>query len=254
MELRTVQWNIGGGNIRSLESDPTEMASYQQEDLRYIIEKLYSYQPDIVTLQEVHQDIAQNQAEGISQRLGLPYLVSDVYNASHLNPEKQLNQAIISRFPLKEHSFALFFNPMYRKVMPDGSEWVSHNKGVTRCVAEIEDTELVIETLHLIPFRKFDADVNDESGKKVRASIEALLEKARSPYLLQGDFNYPDIKTLLPGIYENQLHEVGGDIGTTPKGRVYDHVLFRGFKQSRNPLVDSSVLTDHYPVMCQFEF
>lgn len=253
MELRTVQWNIGGGNIRDLESDPTLMESYQKENLNYVIEKLKAYRPDIVTLQEVHEDEKENQAAIISKELGLPYFVSDIYNASHLNPSKQLNQAIISRFPLKEHSFAFFFNPMYRKVMKDGSEWVSHEKGVTRCVAEVEGREIVIETLHLIPFGKFGADINDESGKKVRASIEDLLEKEHEPYLIQGDFNYPNIQTLLPHIYENELHEVGGKVGTTPKGNIYDHVLFRGLKQSNNPLIDSTVLTDHYPILSQFE-
>lgn len=95
--------------------------------------------------------------------------------------------------------------------------------------------------------------MKDENGRNVISSIEALVEKEKSPYLLQGDFNYPDLKELLPEIFSNELHEVGGDIATTPKGRIYDHVLFRGLEQSSRPLIDSTVLTDHYPVISQFE-
>lgn len=253
MQLKTVQWNIGGGIIRGLESDPTKDKSYDQENLSYVIEKLSAYKPDVITLQEVHEDDAENQAQVISEKLGLPFFVSDVYNQSHLNETKKFNQAIISRFPLREHSFEFFFNPMYRKIMDDGSEWISHEKGVSTCVADIQGQGLVIQTLHLIPFGKFGADVDDESGMRVRTSIENLLEKDKTPYLIQGDFNYPDIKKLLPHVYERELHEAGGATATTPNGKIYDHVLFRGLVQDSHPLIDSGVLTDHYPIVSSFE-
>lgn len=253
MQLCTVQWNIGGAHIRTPDDDALAAASYANENLAYIIEKLKAYAPDIITLQETHADSNSNQAETIAKELGFQYVVNDSYDNSHIDATQKLSQSVISRFPITDHSFSLFFNPPYRKVMEDGSEWVSHDKGVSTVALDVEGKNLFVQTLHLIPFRKFAADMEDETGKKVRSSIESLVEKTKTPYLLQGDFNHSDIKTLLPGIFIQELHELGGKEGTTPKGRIYDHVLYRGIKQAAEPLVDSQVLTDHYPIVCRFE-
>lgn len=254
MQLRTVQWNIGGAHICGPDADPTQSDSYINEDLSYIIEKLAAYKPDIITLQESHADDSGSQAQVISEKLSLPYFANDPYDKSHIDTSQKLCQSIISRFPIKEHSFSLFFNPHFRKVMEDGSEWISHDKGISTVTLDIEGAEVIVQTLHLIPFRKFGIDVLQEEGKKVTESIEVLMEKTKSPYLLQGDFNYHDVRGFLPGIFASELNEVGGENPTTPKGRVYDHVLFRGFKQDTHPLIDSKVLTDHYPVVSEFEF
>lgn len=253
MQLRTVQWNIGGAHIRTPNDDATNPEGYVNENLSYVIEYLKAHDPDIITLQETHADDSGSQAKAIAEQLGLKYFVNDPYDNSHIAASQKLCQSIISRYPIKEHSFELFFNPLYRKVMGDGNEWVSHDKGISTAALDIEGTELTVQTLHLIPFRVFDANVEDERGKKVRGSIEALIQKEKSPYLLQGDFNYADIPALLPAIFSNELHEVGGNISTTPKGRIYDHIFFRGMRQDSDPFVDSSVLTDHYPIVARFE-
>lgn len=253
MQIRTVQWNIGGAHIRTPYDNASKSESYTNENLAYIIEKLGSYSPDIITLQESHADDSNSQAKLITEQLGLRYFVNDSYDASHIASGQKLCQSIISKFPIKDHSFSLFYNPHYRKVMEDGNEWVSHDKGISTVVLDVGGTELIVQTLHLIPFRKFGADTQDEEGQKMISSIETLVEKERSPYLLQGDFNSPDITLLLPNIASAELYEMGSDIPTTPKGRIYDHVLFRGLEQAIDTLVDSDTLTDHYPLISQFE-
>jgi len=253
MQIRTVQWNIGGAHIRTPNDDAGNAGSYANENLAYIFEKLSSYSPDIITLQESHADDSNSQAQLISEQLGLPYFVNDAYDASHIAPGQKLCQSIISRFPIKDHSFSFFYNPHYRKIMEDGTEWKSHDKGISTVVVDVEGTELIVQTLHLIPFRKFGIDTQNEEGQKIVSSIEKLIEKERSPYLLQGDFNSPGVTLLLPNLASAELYERGGDIPTTPKGRIYDHVLFRGLRQTKDTLIDSETLTDHYPLISQFE-
>ncbi len=252
MTLRTVQWNIGGGKIRRTEDDPNAYDVYCQEGLAYIIEKLKTYRPDIVTLQETHRDAHSDQAEQISKALDLQYFVSDPYDSSHIDPTQKLSQAILSRFPIQNHSFDLFFNPPYRKVMEDGTEWVSHDKGISTVTLDIEGRAVVVQTLHMIPYRKFEVNFDDANGTKIRESIEAKIEKSHSPYLLQGDFNYSEILVLLPDIYASGLME-GDPSPTTPRGRVYDHVLFRGLKLVSQS-VDTDALNDHFPIISSFEF
>lgn len=252
MQLRTVQWNIGGSHIREPGADPTVPDSYVHADPSYIADTLAQYRPDIVTLQETHADDAGSQARIISEKLGLPYVINDSYDNSHIDISQKLCQSIVSRFPISEHMFSFFLNPHFRKVMEDGSEWVSHDKGVSTAVLDIGGAELVLQTLHLIPFRKFDVDILDKAARDVAESVAMRIEKTKSPYLLQGDFNYHDIPAFLPDIFEHGLHEAGGHAPTTPKGRIYDHVFFRGLTPVADPLVDSNVLTDHYPVVSEF--
>lgn len=249
MIIRAVQWNIGGGNIRQPKADPKLANSYTQEGLSYCIEQLRKYSPDIVTLQESHADKDRIQAQIVSKELGLPYFVNDEYDQSHIDPSQRLCQSVISRFPISEHSFKFFFNPKYQKVMENSQKWASHDKGITTCKLE---NGLTIQTLHLIPFRVFEVDFTDERARKVTSSIEEMIEKDSSPYLLQGDFNHSELESLLPNIYQNGLEEIGGQAATTPKGRVYDHVLARGMK-SEDYFVDSKVLTDHFSVISTFE-
>lgn len=252
MILRTVQWNIGGGKIRRVEDDPSAYGIYCQEGLESIVELLKTYQPDIVTLQETHQNKESDQARTIAEALGLAYFVSDPYDTSHIDPTQKLSQAILSRFPIRQHSFEFFFNPPYRKIMDDGEEWVSHNKGISTAEIDVQGKEVAVQTLHMIPYRKFDVDFNDKNGSMVRESIEKQIKITRSPYLLQGDFNHPDIPALLPEIFKSGLEEGDGTLPTTPRGRVYDHVLFRGLTLA-SQVVDSNVLNDHFPIVSSFE-
>lgn len=62
-----------------------------------------------------------------------------------------------------------------------------------------------------------------------------------------------DLPTLLPLFSDLQNHfsETVITHATTPKGRFYDHVFYKGF-DVKTCVVDTSVVTDHYPVLCSF--
>lgn len=252
MRFTTVQWNIGGAKIRSESSDEAQVGSYTEEGLEYVIEKLKEYGADIVTFQESHADANSIQAQQITQSLGWNSFLNDRYDQSHIDPSQSLCQSVISRFDLSEHSFSLFHNPRFKKLMESGEEWTSHDKGITTCKADLGDSLLTIQTLHLIPFRVFSVDPTESGGKEIVASIEGLIDRSSSPYLLQGDFNFGSFSDLLPSIAP-EVKEAGGNNPTTPKGRVYDHVLCRGLKVV-DVRVDSIALTDHYPVITTFDY
>jgi endonuclease/exonuclease/phosphatase family metal-dependent hydrolase len=251
MKINAVQWNIGGGMIRRENSDPISAESYNLADVRYVMEKLKEYRPDIITLQETHADEMSSQAAEIARDLGMEYFVNDRYDQSHIDPSKGLCQSVISRFPLSGHSFLLFFNPHYRKVMENGVEWVSHDKGMTTCKVDVLGRSLTLQTLHFIPFRHFGVDPTTSEAANVVNSIEALIKKGESPYLLQGDFNHEQLSDF-PGVIAG-LRELGGHIPTTPHGRIYDHVLCRRL-QPIDVWVDDSVLTDHFPIVTTLDF
>ncbi|MBI4215756.1 MAG: endonuclease/exonuclease/phosphatase family protein [Parcubacteria group bacterium] len=257
MLIKTAQWNIGGGKIRTTGDNPKLEQSYSVDGMKEISAILKQHSPDIVTLQETHANSKLNQAEVISERIGLPYFFNDIYDQSHIEAGYGLGQAVISKYPIREHSFDFFYNPHYKVNRPDGSKWISHDKGLSVCQIELPDkTTLVIMTLHLIPFKIFGINPLGDEAKKVRDNIAAKINGSTQEkrFLLQGDFNF-DRESLIPllgDIFIGNTQEALTRLGTTPKGKKYDHIVFNGI-QLRNSTVDDYALTDHFPIFAEFE-
>lgn len=255
MKITSVQWNIGGGNVlTSSNVDPTRDASYGKDGLSEIASFLRSVDADIITLQEVHSDETRNQAEEIAKELGMNYVASDFYADSHIQEGQRLGHAIISKFPLTEHVFELFVNPKYEVVWEDGSMAISHDKGVTKVHAEIDGRTLEVATTHLTPFRRFGIDPLSNEAEAVIADIQDKLQTT-GPTLIQGDFNldFEALAPVFPKLFAGGLREITQTGSTTPKGRAYDHILFREMKLASS-YVEASATTDHYPLVATFEF
>ncbi len=253
MQLTTVQWNIGGGKVRAKDSTVDLLASYNNDGLLEIIKLLRQLKPDIITLQEVHADNVTNQAEIIAEALGLKYVISDFYADSHIEYGQRLGQAIISRFPITNHSFEFFFNPHFEAIWEDGSKAKSHDKGVTGCRVDVNGVLVEIKTLHLIPFRRFNVDPHSSNAKVVLNDVQDKLKSESPTLLVQGDFNLnvASLNEMLPTLMQN-MDEVIQNLPTTPKGRKLDHVVFRGLSLDTSSAIEG-VLTDHYPVVTSFE-
>jgi len=253
LKIKTLQWNIGGGKIRAGEADPTSIASYTQEDLEYIIRTIKKADPDIITLQETHANKKINQAKIIADLLGYKYFINDVYDVSHVDSGFGLGQAIIARFEMADHNFEFFHDLDISFIAPSGKKEKLHKKGLSSVKMQIGEESLTVMTLHNIPFRKIGLDPKSAEMRKLREDIENKISKYSGECLLQGDFNVNagSIKGFLPNILRN-FEEVLTDEPTTPKGRKYDHVLYRGLRFLKKT-VDSTVLTDHYPIICEFE-
>jgi endonuclease/exonuclease/phosphatase family metal-dependent hydrolase len=255
MNITAVQWNIGGGKIFEDGKDPLSMYSYNQEGLGYIIEFLKKVSPDIITLQEVHQSSESNQADVIARELGLGYCASDFYADSHVEEGQRLGHAIISRYPISNKSFELFVNLNKEMVAEDGSIWHMHDKGYTRCTIDVDGSPIETTTTHLSPLSKFGVAYDSGEGQYVLNDVQNKLLSQAGRQLIQADFNLDSVllAPVLPALITGGLNEVPQENATTPKGRHYDHVLYEGMNLIQNS-VDSSVLTDHYPVVTKFSF
>ncbi|MBT3413026.1 MAG: hypothetical protein HOJ15_00135 [Candidatus Jacksonbacteria bacterium] len=254
MTVKTLQWNIGGAKTRNESAAPAEASSYSIDNLDYIIAIIKESAADIVTLQETHAQKENIQAEEIAKQLGYFY-INDVYAESHLEKDSKLGQSIISKFPLENHSFELFKNPQLELTRPDGEIWESHDKGISSCEAKISDSvTLGIQTAHMVPFRKFDVDPLSDELQEIREDIQSKINIKLRNSLFQGDFNINDrsLKEFLPNIFKAGYKEVLLDEPTTPKGRFYDHVVYKNIQHLSSKVL-SSAFTDHFPVYSEFK-
>lgn len=254
MKMTTLQWNIGGGHARASQSDPTDFLSYvhANENLEMIANVILEAKPDVVTLQETHADGSRVQAEVLAKMVGLNYWVNDVNDDSHLEKGQKLGQAILSRFPIIERTFHFLLNPKLEMTAPMGEQWQSHDKGVTTVVIDVHGVFVELKTIHTFPYKKFGEDplTQTEPVRSSRESIDRLLQSNAEHLLIQGDFNYDgkSLRPFLPRLFEVGVEEVIQDEPTTPKGRRYDHILFRGMDMVSSSVVQD-VLTDHYPIV-----
>lgn len=251
MRLKTIQWNIGGGLIRTKDSDPTRSSSYSIDGIDSIVELLKNERPDIITFQEIHSG-AQDQIKEIADRLGMKHFAVDAYDHSHLTAGSMLSLGIVSKYPIYNHIFELFLNPNL-EVNFGGKIGLSHDKGVSTVTIKLGGKALTVKTLHLVPFRRAGVDPLDEKLVKVREDITKKLSISNGPQLIQGDFNYNNdsLRDFLPGIFKDKTQEILQNEATTPKGRKYDHIVYSGLQLLDNKVI-GTVLTDHYPLVMEF--
>jgi hypothetical protein len=255
MILKTIQWNIGGGKARNDGDDPMDPLVYCNDAMNEIIKVLEKYDADIITIQESHSDDKKIQAETIAKNLGLKYFANDVYDKSHIEEGQGLSQAIISCFPMTSHKFELFLNPKFETIGPKGEHWISHDKGVTSGFIEIGSGKKInVKTSHSFPYRRFHINPLDGVTLSLRQDMTKKLKPEAEFFLYQGDLNYNEnsVKEFLPNYLQNGACEIILDTPTTPKGRKYDHIMFKNIKHISSQVI-SDVLTDHFPIYSEFE-
>lgn len=250
-ELVTIQWNIGGGKILAEDQGPQRLASYSDDGMQHIIDVVDDIQPDIVTLQETHPDIPRE----IAEALDYEYWVNHPVSASHIDPRFELGHGLVSDLPVRSDRLDTLHNPMWVAQWEDGSRSVGHQKGIsTYHVGHENDEVIIVQNLHLTPFRSFEVEPNSPEAEPILRDAEKKVGEYIDKRLLQGDFNIdqPSLRQLLPGLFELGFDEVEQEEPTTPKGRRLDHILYAGMKVVESTVI-KDVLTDHYPIVTTFE-
>lgn len=246
-------WNIGGGKILSKNFDPRKLASYSKDGFEHITEIIKKENPDIITLQETHKNENEDLVEKISKKLGYNFYKHDSTSNSHIDKNFNLGHAIISRFPITNHTFNLFKNPELSVTWEDGSVAKSFDKGFSTFSIKIDEQDINITTTHLFPFRRFEVDIESDTARTILQDVEEKIEVMPTPWIITGDFNInsKSIKKYLPKLLKN-MSEVELNKPTTPKDNYYDHISFNGVNIIGSYVLDD-VLTDHYPIVATFE-
>lgn len=255
MKMKIVTWNIGGAKVLEPGADPELMASYNVDALDDIVDKLKSISPDIIALQEIHKSETYDQAAIIASKLGYKYYINESFSWSHNEDGAELGNALISKYPMSEQGSDVFINPLVTVTWEDGRIAETHDKGFVKSVIDIDNKKISVMTLHLTPFRKFGMELSDSRAKRILSDVSVKIAEIKSPLaVVLGDFNIDDstVSSYLPYYDETGFNEIKIETPTTPKGRSYDHILYKGILLDTYK-IDSSVLTDHYVLISEFD-
>lgn len=236
-------------------ADPHLISSYTEDGLKSIIDVLGQEDPDIITLQETHVNEEFAQPEAIADALDMGNVLNDSWNESHLEAGQFIGQAILSKYPMEISQGVLFKNPGWETEWEDGSIVRPHEKGLTGALVKIDEgSPLLTQTLHLIPFRRFNINNPLTEAPEVLADVDNTIGDYSGRRLIQGDFNIDSfsLKDYFPGLFASGVKEIEQYEGTTPKGRRLDHVLYSGMVVVKSTVI-KPILTDHYPIVTTFE-
>ena len=255
MEIKTVQWNIGGGRVLRESADFALADSYTENGLDSIIELLKNQQSDLITLQETHESAGFCQTQIIAESIGYSYWVNDSYDDSFIEKGQRIGQAVISKYPIVENRFDAFTNPQFSFIDENGNKIESKNGGLTTCIVEFPgEKSACVQTFHMTPFHFFSVDLESEQAGTVLREVENLIGNPIKPTLIQADFNlnFPSIRHLFTEMFSAGMREAIQEKPTTPKGKRLDHILYAGARLLSSEVI-KDVKTDHYPIINLFK-
>ena len=224
--MKVATWNIAGGHL--LTEFVKDAAGYEKEDLDYFIGELKSLNADIICLQEAHtsKDNQYIQGKIIADKLGYQY-VNHPYKAgeSHIKKGHFLSLSILSKYPILKSYFRENPNPNLRSERSDGSVWITLDAGFLVAEVEYEGKQINIANTHLVPLHYFKSNYMEARHDAIRTFIsDFLLNLNSSPSLVLGDFNFADLKKMLPKIFSNYKQAFVQE--TTPAKGQQDHILY----------------------------
>lgn len=228
--MRIASWNIAGGRTYLGHHPEALPYGYGKENLPYFTENIKRARPDVMVLQEVHtpKNTEPSQADTIATGLGFHASRTIPYDTSHIQSDQMLSLATVSTSSLQEG----YFHPLpqldLRVIRPNGEVWTPFNPtGFHVIEVEHEGQKVQVVNTHLHPFHYFERDFSEPEFEGYRKAIsDFLLGIADKPTIIAGDFNYANLHTLFPDVFEQGGFTDAFSRSTTPEKGQQDHILF----------------------------
>lgn len=247
--MRIASWNIAGGRTITSQNSDALTVNNDREQIGYFVKALCNTHPQVIALQEVHKPLDASrlaQSDNIAEELGMQVTTAQSYGNSHIEQGQQLSLANLSEYPIKKTIFHLLPNPNLTVNRSDGQVWRTLDVGFLISDIDYQGETIRIANGHMIPLHYFDRNYLEPEFQPVRDDLTGLFTQiADVPTIIAGDFNYPDLNKLIPGVFANNLYLEAFREDTTPIKGQQDHVLLSQhwtLKKSEVKKVD----TDHY--------
>jgi|GEM_PF-1232050 len=189
--MQVIYSNISGGLIFA-GTTYGEML-FSKVSLKHYADYFKTKQPDILSLSEVHlEDKTSSQmVERLADTLGLPHHASLALSHSHLDTDKQLGMAVLSRYPILGQEEFVIPSPKLEVTRPNGDHWVMFDKGGQRVYLDVEGRTVALVNFSYFPFHHFGRSVDEPAFTDLRRQLLTVLisNAEQAPTIITGDFN-----------------------------------------------------------------
>lgn len=259
-KIRTEFENISGG-LAMVGKKHGDM-SFHHISLKEYIAHFQKCQPDILALSEVHmeqKDGTSAMVEILAAELALPHYKCCYQSPSHLEPNKYLGLAVLSKFPIEQYFSFNLPNPRLEVTKPDGSQWILFDKGVQRLTLNVQGRQLTISNLHYFPFHHFHRRMNEAEFAGIRQElVDMLLSRDHTPTIITGDFNNKGLhlQAAFPELFQYGQFCQAVEAETTVVGlrEQFDHILYTPTSLQVEQSFVKANYSDHYAVIADFSF
>jgi endonuclease/exonuclease/phosphatase family metal-dependent hydrolase len=260
-ELRVIFENISGGLVTAGKVHG-EMV-FSRLSLKEYILYFKRQAPDILSLSEVHMEDENGNSEmvkKIASELNLPYYKCYAQSPSHLDTDKYLGLAVLSKYDIEDYFSFLLPNPELQVIKPDKSRWIMFNKGAQKLTLSVYGKRITIFNLHYFPFHHFYRRMNESEFSHIRAGlVDILLSDNRTPTIITGDFNNKGLplQIAFPELFECNRFRQAVSTNTTVIGlhdEQFDHILYTPATLAVEGGFAEQNYSDHYAVIADFSF
>lgn len=239
-ELKIVSWNIAGGRK---DKSSAHFDYEENEDLEYFASEIKKFNPDIVCLQETHTNNNRSIAQDIATQLSIPYVFNSPASPSHIDPDYQLGNAILSKLLFEETTLTFYPDPWWDLYFKTGEKAIQHPKNLQ----VVKVNNVYIANTQMLPIRIFNESYEKGLGVELASKIEEVLLTLEKPIIFPGDFNFDTPHTIYPNLFAKlQLSEAFTNTVTRPDGKSkHDHIYY----SPEFELIDTKVwptVSDHY--------
>jgi endonuclease/exonuclease/phosphatase family metal-dependent hydrolase len=244
--------NIIGG--QRFAGDTYSQMEFAGEALQDYISIYTAYGASILSLTEVHfEDDSGKSAmvDALADQLALPHASVYHMHQSHIDPNKAMGSAILSKYPIKAQETFHMPAPPLEVTRPDGQQWTLHDKGA-QCVT-LDTPEGLIDIINLtyFPFHYFKRHMGEAVFAPHRQAVADFVTADRNPAIITADFNNKNmpLRTAFPELFAAGYAEAV-ITPTTVIGladQQLDHILYdKRYFAASGPQVITAIPSDHY--------
>ena len=255
--LKIATWNISWGIPAewSIANGIKKEKDYKKFGLiNEVIQKINDEDIDIIGIQEsvTFKNGEQSFAQIISENTSLKYYAEFEVSDCHLLENGNIEEVILSKYPIKNSRNIMFENVNLSSVAKDGKAYKLFDDGFI--IADIElsnNLEIKFITGHAPAFQVFGRTPEDYDYvyKRVEENVENSMKENKKIFIV-GDYNTEKLLDLLPFIKSNFKNHIKG--ATYFEGTAIDYILAeKSIKCLSNKKIENK--SDHLLCIASFE-
>ncbi len=246
--MKVISWNVAG--FRRAKTLAT--FDYSEIDYDYFSNKIASFNPDVICLQEVLIGEI-DQMEVMAKKLGYEYWKSVKMSPDHTGKDDWIGLGIISKEVIDDTQIEVLPYPTFKLVFPDGREAQKFDKLILKAkIGDVAVATTQLQPLHYWGYNYYETP-GYEYGREISKLIAGLINNET---VLTGDFQFSRTSLVFKELYgdiqlKDSLPEVFTRKRENGKHTISDHI----FIPSAGVVVDSRVeetMTDHF--LCFVDF